>query len=94
MRRRADLAADGAKHEGVHDQAVANTIPDARAVFEPGCRGQRGRADRSEVGHVDDGAPSRPEPVGDRAADVDFDIVAEEMRVLRAQPGDVQGLEC
>ena len=36
---------------------------------------------------------SRPEPAGDRAADVDFDVVPEEMRVLPAQPGDVQGLE-
>ena len=93
MHRGTDLAADRAKHEGVHDQTVAQTISNARAVFEPGGRRQGGRTDRSEVGHVDNEATSRPEPVGDCAANVDFDIVRKKMRVLRAQPGSVQALE-
>src|SRR5271170_5014328 len=84
MHRGTDLAADRAKHEGVHDQTVVQAISNARAVFEPGGRGHRGRTERSEVGHVDNGAASRPEPVGDCAAHVDFEIVAEEMGVLPA----------
>src|SRR5208282_2973381 len=93
MRSRADCAAGRADHEGVHDQAVARTIADACAVFEPGRVWQRVRRNRAEVVHVDDGARARAEAVGDPGADIGLDGAIEEVRVSAANSRDVQGVE-
>ena len=83
----------GPEHEGVDHQPIAEAIADARAVFEPRRVRQRVRRDRAEVVNVDCGPGAGAEPVGDRAAHVDFDIAVEKMGDLAADVGHVQKID-
>jgi hypothetical protein len=88
-----DLAAGGAKQEGVQNHLAAKPVADASPVFEPERIGDRVGRDCAEVEDVDLRAGTGAESLGHRRADIHLDIAVEKMRILATYTSDIERIE-
>ena len=89
MQRRPGVPSCGAKYEGAGEQAIAHAIVHAGSILEPRRIRRRSLGDRSKI--IDVGRRSGPsvKSARDRPVQTDRELIAEQMNILSAAPGDV-----